>query len=318
MNLETLLALLVSSMLIYSAPLIFTSIGGSFSEHSGIVNVGLEGIMVVGAFSAVVFNLSTASAFGEATPWLALLVGGLAGVVFSLLHAVATVHFRADHVVSGTVLNLMAPALTVFLVKVLYNKGQTDNIQESFGRFDFPILSEIPFIGDIFFKNTSIMGYVAIATSFLAWFIMFKTKFGLRLRSVGEHPQAADTLGINVYMMRYAGVMISGFLGGVGGAVYAQSISVNFSISTIVGPGFIALAAMIFGKWNPVGAMFSSLFFGLSQSLAVIGSQLPLFDKVPAVYLQIAPYVLTIVVLAAFFGKAVAPKAVGVNYIKSK
>lgn len=318
MNLETLLALLVSSMLIYSAPLIFTSIGGSFSEHSGIVNVGLEGIMVVGAFSAVVFNLSTASALGEATPWLALLVGGLAGVIFSLLHAVATVHFRADHVVSGTVLNLMAPALTVFLVKVLYNKGQTDNIQESFGRFDFPILSEIPFIGDIFFKNTSIMGYVAIATSFLAWFIMFKTKFGLRLRSVGEHPQAADTLGINVYMMRYAGVMISGFLGGVGGAVYAQSISVNFSISTIVGPGFIALAAMIFGKWNPVGAMFSSLFFGLSQSLAVIGSQLPLFDKVPAVYLQIAPYVLTIVVLAAFFGKAVAPKAVGVNYIKSK
>lgn len=318
MNLETLLALLVSSMLIYSAPLIFTSIGGSFSEHSGIVNVGLEGIMVVGAFSAVVFNLSTASALGEATPWLALLVGGLAGVVFSLLHAVATVHFRADHVVSGTVLNLMAPAFTVFLVKVLYNKGQTDNIQESFGRFDFPILSDIPFIGDIFFKNTSIMGYVAIATSFLAWFIMFKTKFGLRLRSVGEHPQAADTLGINVYMMRYAGVIISGFLGGVGGAVYAQSISVNFSISTIVGPGFIALAAMIFGKWNPVGAMFSSLFFGLSQSLAVIGSQLPLFDKVPAVYLQIAPYVLTIVVLAAFFGKAVAPKAVGVNYIKSK
>ncbi|MBG9367945.1 ABC transporter permease [Streptococcus sp. NLN64] len=318
MNLETLLALLVSSMLIYSAPLIFTSIGGTFSEHSGIVNVGLEGIMVVGAFSAVVFNLSTASALGDATPWLALLVGGLAGVLFSLLHAVATVHFRADHVVSGTVLNLMAPALTVFLVKVLYNKGQTDNIQESFGRFDFPILSDIPFIGEVFFKNTSIMGYVAIATSFLAWFIMFKTKFGLRLRSVGEHPQAADTLGINVYMMRYAGVMISGFLGGVGGAVYAQSISVNFSISTIVGPGFIALAAMIFGKWSPVGAMLSSLFFGLSQSLAVIGSQLPLFDKVPAVYLQIAPYVLTIVVLAAFFGKAVAPKAVGVNYIKSK
>ena len=308
MNLETLLALLVSSMLIYSAPLIFTSIGGSFSEHAGIVNVGLEGIMVVGAFSAVVFNLETASVLGEATPWLALLVGGLAGVLFSLLHAVATVHFRADHVVSGTVLNLMAPALTVFLVKVLYNKGQTDNIQESFGRFDFPLLSDIPFIGEIFFKNTSIMGYVAIAVSFLAWFVMFKTKFGLRLRSVGEHPQAADTLGINVYMMRYAGVMISGFLGGVGGAVYAQSISVNFSISTIVGPGFIALAAMIFGKWNPVGAMFSSLFFGLSQSLAVIGSQLPLFDKVPAVYLQIAPYVLTIVVLAVFFGATAFPK----------
>ena len=133
--------------------------------------------------------------------------------------------------------------------------------------------------------------------------------FGLRLRSVGEHPQAADTLGINVYKMRYLGVIISGFLGGIGGAIYAQSISVNFSVTTIVGPGFIALAAMIFGKWNPIGAMLSSLFFGLSQSLAVIGSQLPFLQGVPAVYLQIAPYVLTILVLAAFFGKAVAPKA---------
>ncbi|CIV65058.1 ABC transporter%2C membrane-spanning permease [Streptococcus pneumoniae] len=118
--------------------------------------------------------------------------------------------------------------------------------------------------------------------------------------------------------MRYLGVIISGFLGGIGGAIYAQSISVNFSVTTIVGPGFIALAAMIFGKWNPIGAMLSSLFFGLSQSLAVIGSQLPFLQGVPAVYLQIAPYVLTILVLAAFFGKAVAPKADGINYIKSK
>ena len=157
-----------------------------------------------------------------------------------------------------------------------------------------------------------------MAFSFLAWFILFKTRFGLRLRSVGEHPQAADTLGINVYKMRYLGVIISGFLGGIGGAIYAQSISVNFSVTTIVGPGFIALAAMIFGKWNPIGAMLSSLFFGLSQSLAVIGSQLPFLQGVPAVYLQIAPYVLTILVLAAFFGKAVAPKADGINYIKSK
>jgi len=173
-------------------------------------------------------------------------------------------------------------------------------------------------LGDIFFKHTSLVGYLAIAFSFLAWFVMFKTKFGLRLRSVGEHPQAADTLGINVYLMRYCGVMISGLLGGIGGAIYAQSISVNFAVTTIVGPGFIALAAMIFGKWSPIGAMLASLFFGASQSLAVIGNQLPLLSSVPKVYLQIAPYVLTIVVLAAFFGKAVAPKADGINYIKSK
>lgn len=159
---------------------------------------------------------------------------------------------------------------------------------------------------------------MAILISFVSWFILFKTRFGLRLRSVGEHPQAADTLGINVYLMRYLGVMISGFFGGIGGAVYAQTISNNFAVTTIAGPGFIALAAMIFGRWNPVGAMLSSLFFGLSQSLAIIGAQLPLFSNIPSVYLKITPYVLTIVVLAAFFGQSVAPKADGVNYIKSK
>lgn len=274
--------------------------------------------MVMGAFSGVVFNLEFAEQFGAATPWLSLVVGGVVGIIFSLIHALATVNFRADHVVSGTVLNLMAPALAVFLVKAFYGKGQTDNLRQTFGRFDFPGLSQIPVIGDIFFKSTSLLGYLAIAFSFLAWFILFKTRFGLRLRSVGEHPQAADTLGINVYLMKYYGVIISGFLGGIGGAVYAQSISVNFSVTTIVGPGFISLAAMIFGKWNPVGAMLSSLFFGLSQSLAVIGTQLPFLQGVPTVYLQIAPYLLTIIVLAAFFGKAVAPKADGVTYIKSK
>lgn len=318
MSLTTILALMVSSMLIYATPLIFTSIGGTFSERGGIVNVGLEGIMVMGAFSGVVFNLEFASTFGKATPWLAVLVGGIVGILFSIIHAAATINFRADHVISGTVLNLMAPSLAVFLTKVLYNKGQTDNIQESFGKFNFPLLSNIPIIGQIFFKNTSILGYIAILVAFVSWFVLFKTRFGLRLRSVGEHPQAADTLGINVYLMRYLGVMISGFLGGMGGAIYAQSISVNFAVTTILGPGFIALAAMIFGKWNPIGAMLASLFFGLSQSLAVIGGQLPLLASIPKVYLQIAPYVLTVVVLAVFFGQAVAPKADGVNYIKSK
>lgn len=314
----SILALLISQMLIYSAPLIFTSLGGVFSERAGVVNVGLEGIMVIGAFVGVVFNIEFAESFGKMTPLLAVLVGGIAGLLFSIIHAAATINFRADHVVSGTVLNLLAPALGVFLVKVIYNKGQTDSIRESFGKFSFPVLADIPVLGDLFFKNTSLMGYVAIITAFLAWFILYKTKFGLRLRSVGEHPQAADTLGINVYAMRYAGVLIAGFLGGVGGAVSAQSVNINFSATTIVGSGFIALAAVIFGKWNPIGAMLASLFFGLSQSLAVIGSQLPGLKDIPTVYLQIAPYLITVVALSAFFGKAVAPKADGVNYIKSK
>lgn len=308
MSLVTILSLLVSSMLIYATPLIFTSIGGVFSERAGVVNVGLEGIMVMGAFSGIVFNLSFAESLGSATPWLAVFVGGLVGMIFSIIHAAATINFRADHVVSGTVLNLMAPALAVFLVKVIYGKGQTDNIKYAFGKFDFPILADIPIIGEIFFKNTRLISFIAIAFAFLAWFILFKTRFGLRLRSVGEHPQAADTLGINVYLMRYSGVLISGFLGGVGGAIYAQLVSVNFAGSTIVGPGFISLAAMIYGKWNPIGAMLSSLFFGLSQSLAVIGNQLPVLQDIPTVYLQIAPYVLTILALALFFGKAVADR----------
>ena len=145
-----------------------------------------------------------------------MLVAGIGWSYFSLIHAVATVHFRADHVVSGTVLNLMAPALAVFLVKVLYNKGQTDNLSQTFGRFDFPVLADIPVIGDIFFKSTSLLGYIAIAFSFLAWFILFKTRFGLRLRSVGEHPQAADTLGSMSTRCDILGVVISGFLGGIG------------------------------------------------------------------------------------------------------
>ena len=317
MNLS-ILTLLISQMLIYSAPLIFTSLGGVFSERSGIVNVGLEGIMVIGAFAGVVFNIEFAETFGKATPFLAVIVGGLAGVVFAAIHAIATINFRADHVVSGTVLNLLAPALGVFLVKVFYNKGQTDSIRESFGKFSFPVLADIPVIGDLFFKNTSLMGYVAILTAFVSWFVLYKTKFGLRLRSVGEHPQAADTLGINVYAMRYAGVLMAGFLGGVGGAVSAQSVNINFSATTIIGSGFIALAAVIFGKWNPIGAMLASLFFGLSQSLAVIGSQLPGLNDIPSVYLQIAPYLITVIALSAFFGQSVAPKADGVNYIKSK
>ena len=314
----TTLALLVSTTLIYATPLILTSIGGTFSERSGVVNVGLEGIMVMGAFSGVVFNLEFADAFGKATPWLGVLVGGVVGLLFSIIHAAATVNFRADHIVSGTVLNLLAPALAVFLCRVIYNKGQTDSITQSFGKFDFPVLAKIPIIGEIFFAGTSAIGYVVIAFTFLAWFVLYKTRFGLRLRSVGEHPQAADTLGINVYFMRYMGVLIAGFLGGMGGAIYAQSISGNFSVTTITGPGFIALAAMIFGKWNPIGAMLASLFFGLSQSLAVIGGNLAFLKDIPAVYLQITPYVLTIIVLAAFLGKSVAPKADGVNYIKSK
>ncbi|WP_224429870.1 ABC transporter permease [Lactobacillus amylovorus] len=318
MNFITIMALIVSSTLVYSAPLILTSLGGVYSENSGIVNIGLEGIMTIGAFAAIVFNLTFAPSMGSLTPWVGALIGGIAGLIFSILHAVATINFHADHIISGTVLNIMAPPLGVFLIKALYDKGQTENITANFGYFSFPGLSSIPVIGPIFFKNTSAPAWIAIILAIFMWWLLYKTRFGLRLRSCGENPQAADTMGINVYKMRYIGVLTSGFMGGLGGAIFAEAIAGNFSISTIVGQGFMALAAVIFGKWNPIGAMLSSLFFGFAQSLSIIGNQLPVISNIPAVYMQIAPYVLTIIVLVLFLGKSVAPAADGVNYIKSK
>lgn len=317
MNLD-LIASILTQTLIYSTPLILTALGGVFSERGGIVNVGLEGIMVMGAFSAVVFNIEMADQFGKMTPWLAIIFAGFVGLVFSAIHAMATVNFRADHIISGTVMNMMAPALAVFLVKVIYQKGQTDNIKQTLGYFSFPGLENIPILGPLFFKDTFLPAYCAVLIAILSWFVIFKTKFGLRLRSVGEHPQAADTLGINVYLMRYSGVLISGFLGGMGGAVFAQSISGRFAITTIAGQGFISMAAMIFGKWNPLGAMGAAIFFGFAQNISIAGGDLPIISSIPDVYLQAAPYALTIIVLVMFLGKSSAPKADGINYIKSK
>ncbi|MBS4462668.1 ABC transporter permease [Aerococcaceae bacterium zg-B36] len=315
---EKFLALIVYQTLFYSAPLIFTALGGIFSERSGVVNVGLEGIMVMGAFGSIVSNLVLGDTFGAMTPWICLLLGGLFGLVFSILHAVATVHLRADHIVSGTVLNLIAPALAIFLTKAFYNAGQTPSVKYTFGKFNFPVLANIPVIGTIFFKATSAPAYVAVLAAILVWVVLYKTRFGLRLRSVGENPQAADTLGLDVYRWKYTGVLLSGLFAGIGGAVYAQSIVSNFAGNTIVGQGFISLAAVIFGRWHPIGALLAAMFFGFAQSLAVIGAQLPGIKEIPSIFLQIAPYVITIIALIGFAGKYNGPKANGVVYVKSK
>jgi simple sugar transport system permease protein len=316
MSLMQILMIIIPSSLLWAAPLVFTSLGGVFSERSGVVNIGLEGLMWIGAFTSIVFNLTFVNVFGNATPWVALLVAMIAGAIFSLLHAVASITFRADHTVSGVAINLLASGLTLFLVKFIYNKGETDIIQKGFSKIDIPVLKDIPVIGQIFFQNTYWVSYIAIIVAFIVWYIIYKTPFGLRLRSVGEHPMAADTMGINVTKMRYIGVILSGAFGGIGGAVYAQAISSNFSHSTISGQGFMALAAMIFGKWHPLGAMGAAVFFGFAQSLSIIGSSLPFLKDIPSVYLLIAPYVLTILALTGFIGRAEAPKADGVHYIK--
>ncbi|WP_188454330.1 ABC transporter permease [Virgibacillus oceani] len=307
---------IIPPALFFSAPLIFTALGGVFSERSGVVNIGLEGLMVMGAFVGIVFNLTFADVFGAWTPWISIIVAMIVSAIFSIIHAVASVSFRADQVVSGVAINFLALGLGVFLTKQWYDKGQTDMVTKPFYTTDIPLLSKVPVIGDIFFQDIYLTSYLAIVLAFVAWYILYKTPFGLRLRAVGEHPAAADTNGINVYKMRYIAVIISGALGGLGGSVFALTIALNFSHATIVGQGFMSLAAVIFGKWHPLGAMGAALFFGFAQSLSVISAGVPFLEDVPQVFLLIAPYVLTILALAGFVGRSEAPKANGVPYIK--
>jgi general nucleoside transport system permease protein len=317
MSVMEILALVVPATIFLAAPLIFTALGGLFSERSGVVNIGLEGLMVVGAFTAIVTTLYLEGlGFGAWSPWISLIAAVLIGAIFSLLHAVASITLKADQIVSGVALNFLAVGLTVFLVRNIFGKGQTDYVTHRISRENIAFLQDIPVIGPLFFQRVYYTSFIAIAAALIVWYIVFYTPFGLRLRSVGEHPMAADTMGIKVNRMRYIGVMLSGAFAGMGGAVFALTTAGNFAGNTIVGQGFMALAALIFGKWHPLGALGAALFFGLAQSLSITGQSIPLLANVPQVYLLIAPYVLTILALAGFVGKAEAPKAIGKPYEK--
>ncbi|SDB89200.1 nucleoside ABC transporter membrane protein [Pelagirhabdus alkalitolerans] len=316
MQIIDLLQSIMPMVLFYSAPLIFTALGGVFSERSGVINIGLEGLMVMGAFIGILFNLTFAEVFGTFTPWLSLIAAGIVAGIFAMMHAVASVSFRANQVVSGVAINMIAVGLGVFLTREIYGSGQTASIAEPFYTRTIPILSDIPIIGEMFFSGTYYTSYIAILLAVFVWFVLFKTSFGLRLRAVGEHPMAADTNGISVTKIRYIGVILSGVLAGLGGATYALTISLNFSAMTISGQGFMSLAAVIFGKWHPLGAMGAAIFFGFAQALSVVGRNFPIFADVPNVYLLIAPYVLTILALAGFIGRAESPRALGDPYVK--
>ncbi|MCT8139361.1 ABC transporter permease [Anaerobacillus sp. CMMVII] len=305
------------SYYILAAPLIFTALGGLFSERSGVVNIGLEGLMVMGAFTGIVSALYLEGlGFGAWSPWIALIFAVIVGALFSLFHAVASITFKADQVVSGVALNFLAVGLAVFLVRNMFGKGQTDYVTYRISRENLPLLQDIPFLGPLFFQRVYYTSFIAIIAALVVWYVVFYTPFGLRLRSVGEHPMAADTMGIKVNRMRYIGVMLSGAFAGMGGAVFALTTAGNFAGNTIAGQGFMALAALIFGKWHPLGALGAALFFGLAQSLSITGQAIPFLANVPQVYLLIAPYVLTILALAGFVGKAEGPKAIGKPYEK--
>ena len=297
---------LFAAMLRYATPLIFAALGGMFSERSGVVNVGLEGMMLMGAFFGIM-------AADKLDSWiLGLLVAILSGGLMALLHAVWSIHFRADQIISGFAINFLALGLTGYLFIDIYGQEGTPSDIPGIPNVRLAFLDGIPFIGDIF-GNLNLMIWIAIVLVPLSWLVLFRTPLGLRIRAVGEHPRAADTVGIDVYKIRYGAVIASGMLAAAGGAYLSIGFVGSFNENMTAGRGFIALAAMIFGNWRPYGAAFACLLFGFSSALA---QRLPEYSSSAAVLFQALPYVLTLIAVAGVIGRSVAPAADGQPYKK--
>ncbi|HSV55522.1 MAG TPA: ABC transporter permease [Magnetospirillaceae bacterium] len=301
----------------FAAPIVIAALGGLFSERSGVVNIALEGIMMVGAFAAAALTVTLETATPLA-PWLGLLMGILAGIAFSSLHALASVNLRADQTISGTALNILAGGLTVYLAQVFFGQQRTRAFARGIRRITVPLLSDIPIVGDMIFSRVYPTFFITLVLVVLTWFIIYKTPLGLRLRSCGEHPQAAASMGINVFAMRYIGVLTSGGLAGLAGGTMVLTQDIQYTIGSVHGVGFIALASLIFGKWNPWGVLGAGLFFGFSQTLSLYANDIPFLAVLPQEFFFMLPYVLTIAALVVFAGKAVAPKAVGEIYDAGK
>ena len=303
--------------LIYSTPIIITAIGGMFSERSGVVNIALEGMMMIGGFTA-----ATTIVFLEGTtsfaPWLSLMIGALAGGLISVIHAYLSIHLSSDQVISGTAINILAGGLTIYLAQVIFGQQRTETFRQGFIKNTYSGLSDIPIIGKIFFTNMYPTVFLALLLVVISWYVLYKTPFGLRLRATGEHPHAVDSMGISVYKMRYIGVILSGCLAGLGGGVMVLTQDTQFTIMSIHGTGFIALAALIFGKWKPLGLLGASLFFGFSQILSIYSTSISFLSKLPMEYFKSLPYILTIIALVIFSNKAVGPKAAGEPYDKGQ
>jgi len=314
---------ILTSTLIYSTPIIIAALGGLFSERSGIVNIALEGLMGVGGFSAAA-SIVFLEKFTDFAPWLSLFVGILAGMLVSTLHAYLSINLGSDQVISGTAINIFALGITVYLAEIFFNQQRTDAFVKGFIKTTIPVLSDIPVIGDIFFTKIYTTVYLAFFLVLISWYILYKTAFGLRLRATGEHPQAVDSMGINVYKMRYIGVITSGGLAGLAGGIMVLTQNTQYTITSIHGIGFIALAALIFGKWKPSGLLAASLFFGFSQILSLYSTSisdklnLEFIGKLPNEFFYALPYVLTVIALVIFSSKSVGPKAAGEAYDKGK
>jgi simple sugar transport system permease protein len=298
------LAFLIGTTVMYATPLMFASLGGTMTENSGVINIGLEGMMTFGAF------MGAAAGYFFGSAWIGFLAAGIAGGLLATLHGLATVTFQADHIVSGIAMNFLGGGFALFLSRLFFD-GATQTIPLDLDdKMPRPLNGVFPqnSVLDLIFNQYATV-FIAFAMVALVWFILYKTRLGLRIRSVGEHPEAADSLGINVYRVRYFAVISSGVLAGFGGASLSIAVVSRFMPTLISGQGFIALAAMIFGKWRPQGAMGACLLFGAAQGLVVFlgGTDL----AVPSELLATLPYVVTLVALVAFVGNQSAPAADG-------
>jgi ABC-type uncharacterized transport system permease subunit len=291
-----------------AVPIALAALCGVISERAGVVNIAIEGIMLIAALTSVVAATLAHSLI------VGLIVAVITGALVAALHAVLVIRFKVDQIVSGVAINIFGTGITSF-ISSRYLESNIDLLNNSgtFKVIAIPLLSKIPILGPIFFQNSPIV-YITLVLVAVLHVLLFYTPWGLRTRSVGEHPRAADTLGINVFLMRYANVIIGGMIAGIGGAYFTIGSVGRFDQNMTAGKGFIGLAAMIFGKWNPIGAFLSSLLFGFADSLQVKMQILRV--PIPSEFLAMAPYIVTMIVLTGIVGRAIPPAADGTPYEK--
>ena len=323
---------LLQQTVIYTVPLILVALAGVFAERSGIINLALEGIMIIGAFVGAWFvRIMQESVWHESAAQglllLALLVTAAAGALFSLLLSFSAVKMKADQTIGGTALNLLAPAIVLFLVNIVFQQN-TLNLRYDAPSwfmlfktdFGFDRKANLGVIGELLLDKTYLTTYLGILIYVILSIILYKTRFGLRLRACGEHPQAADSVGINVYRMRYLGTTISGALAGAGGFIYALTTSNGAANGDVAGFGFLALAVMIFGQWKPTRIALAALLFGFCRALGNVYSGFSFLQalNLPAAMYNMLPYIISLVVLAFTSKKSRAPKAEGIPYDKGQ
>ncbi|MEN9060680.1 MULTISPECIES: ABC transporter permease [Ponticoccus] len=321
MDLNTLIQILDSTIRL-ATPLLLACLAGLFSERSGIIDIGLEGKMLIAAF------FSAAVAFSTGSVWLGLLAGIAASMALSALHGLASITFRGNQLISGVALNFLASGLTVLIAQVWFGQGGRTPSLLSGGRFEnitLPLaetLRGVPILGPIYadlISGHSILVYAALLAVPLTWWVLFRTRYGLRLRAVGEAPEAVDTAGVSVVGLRYSSLVITGVLCGMAGAYLATGLQAGFVREMTAGRGYIALAALIFAKWRPWYALWACLLFGLLQAVALRYQNLDLgLFVVPVQVMDALPYILTVVILAGFVGKAIPPRAGGEPYVKER